>query len=1305
MILTSSILLLTALGVVEPYQQFNLNGPSSGYGLNPTLTNSQFNSQPQLPQHFRMQQGNVIQMSNNAQRFYMQPVQPQTQGFSQLQNSFQQNQQRQIPLEIKTQPQPQLQQLSQQQQQQQLSYFVQPPQPSTQMRLPILPPPPPLPPRQSTQPPAPNSLKKDLVSVQPPPDKDFLSSLQIIDNHGNLRNLKDFGLGASGDQPVNPELERSLKSIFETINRDLENAEFLPLAMNGVQNQVRSFFPSKPQSTTRNAQDIQQQHIHVGPRGQSHQIEQQGLQHQQPPQALGYAFQQPKQNQFQFLKPLRANKVEQTPEQPIRSPAQALRNSKQQVNQVKEEQKSIDNLPIQQENIDPPPTKGGREEVQKQQNDFEENTQIIEKAPVLADTKGRRQQPIVQQQPRQEVFNQVQEPTSRQPLNIEAPLSEQKSVQVQAQVQEQQANLGFDDEPVELKAVERTPVQASKSQVSGKQRLNQEQQSRKIRKELPPVAQTVEQTPLNQGRFDEQQQQQQQYDERLQQTKSQLQSPRRPLQQQQYEEENGQSIKSNVKKFEGWTPIVQRPQINEKPKAEPQRQQQQQYFDQQRDDQGFDDQKSVLQEKDSFDQAKQEPEIIKNDFPVQQQEVQAPINQQPMGAKRGGSRLVKLRKSINKFAASAKSKLGGSPDSGSKQFPVEQQNFQQNVQQEKATQQQEQLIFDTLSNFQEPNLEQGQQEQLSQEAPQQPKIQQRPSRPQDQTPYQSPPLSQVNVDSSNSYNRLPRVQAQQQSTKSVGRQISRKVAGPIKVSNQQFEEKINRQPEQQHQEEIQQQQQEEPFQQQRQQEIDQPQIQQQIQVTQQQQDEFSQGELQQQPGPDAISSQQREEQLVQQKQSQRQQQKLDDEPLQQQKQDDFIPQQKQDESSSQQKQGESFSQQKQEEMLPQQNREELPAQQEQEEPIAQQKKEEQSSQQKQDEELSQQKQEEAFPQQPQQKEDVVQEQRVQQEKFSSQAQEQMPQKQSEQQEQQVDEPVQQQPQQQSSQQKDSEDQISSTTTTSTTSRPRQTTKDKRRGQQKIEEKNTGRGKTIKLQKTPTFLAGQKQQQQKIQEGRQVSQQQENEGQNQQQEEVNTQTKIEDEVSTTTSTTTTTPKQISKGLVEEQRTISKGRLLSQKARQQQETGQNEEKQQSIEQDRQEVQIQQQQQQEQQKQQVEDEPAQQQGGQQEEPGLAQIKTQDDIFSATTTTTTTTFRPRLQQTKRLRQDAYQAEKKAPIGQQEKNQREQAQRAQLSAHQLLNTYNPLQFEPERISSLTRASQSSSQDTNVNSSPSAESY
>lgn len=1290
--------MLAALGLVESYQQFNINGASSGYGLNPALTNPQFQNQPQ--QHFRPNQGNVMQVNNNAQRFYMPSLQLQNQGFSPLQTPIQHNQQRQIPLDIKTQ-------LQQQQQQppQQISYLGSPQQQSLPlMRLPILPPPPP--PQQSAPiSPAQIPMKKNSVALQPPPDRDFLSSLQIIDNHGNLRNLQDFGLGGTNNQPVNPELEKSLRSIFETIHKDLENAEFLPLDMNGAQNQLGDIFQGKPPGQLQNAQNIQQHQTNFGPRKQPQQIEQQGHRQQQ---VLGYAFQQPKQNQFQYLKPLRANKVNQSPEQPIRSPAQALRNSKQQFNQVKDEQKPIDNLPIKQEKSDSPPTNGGPE-VQKQQNDFKEHTQTLEKAPT-ADTKGRRQpQPFI---PQQEEFNQVQEPIVRQPTKIQAPLSEQKSAPVQEQ---QQANLGFDDEPVELKAVVRAPVQPPKNQLSGKQRLSQGQHGVKTRKELSPVAQTIEQVPLNQEGFEQQPE-----DERSQ-TKTQLPQSKRPSQQNQYEEEkstDSHSIKSKVKKFDGWTPIVQRPQITEKQRVDLQ---QQQFSDQQRDDLGFDDQRPVFQEKDSgsFDQPKQEPELTKNEFPVQQQEVQVAINQQPPATKGGGgSRLVKLRKSINKFATSAKYKLASSSDTGSTQYPTEQRKIQQNVQQDKVSQQQEQQIFDTLSNPQETNLDQGQQEQLTQEVPQQPRVEQQPIKSQDQAQNQSPPSSPAAFTSTNSFSGPSRVQVPRQPTKSLGRQTVSKVVGPIKTNQQQFEESPSRQP-QQLQEEVQSQQQqnfEEPLQQQKQQEIDQPQTQlQQTQITQQQ-DEFSQGGPQQQPRPDSVFSQQPEEQFSQQKQSQQQQQKLDDEPLQQQRQDDFAPQQKQDESFSQQKQEDSFSQQKQEEVsVPQQKQEEPLAQQKQEEPLPQQKQDEQLflqkqsddiPQQRQEEQLSQQKQEEVLPQQ---KEGAIQEQRVQQEEFTAQVQEQLkPQKQPEQQEQQqVDEPFQQQQQQQSPQLKESEDELlTTTTTTSTTSRPRQVIKSKGKGQLKNEEKSVGRGRTTRPQKQ-TLSDGVKQIQ-KTQGGHQISQQQDNEGQSQQQEEVNTQTKIEDELPTTFGTTTTTPRQISKSLGEEQRIVGKGRLPSQKTRQQQETDQVEEKQQSIEQDRQEVQIQQQQQQpQQQKQQIEDDRVQEQGVQQEELGLAQVKTQEEAFSAAaaTTTTTTTFRPRLQSTKRLRQEVYQTEKKSPTGQQERGQRAQAQRAQLSAHQLLNTYNPLQFEPERISSFTRASQSSSQNTNVNSPLSAESY
>lgn len=664
MLVTSGILLLVVLGAVESFP-LNIQGANPSYTFNRALIAPQQQAFPHFqPQFFTNQDSSNLQLNRNAQRYFNpQPLHQNSPRFN-----------------------PPLQQPFLPQQQQQL-----------QRQVPVLNKSPNLPLQQNYVPAAPQQSRfapiqqnAPIKTVSPAAsfnDKDFLSSLQIIDTQGNSRLLKDFGLGGDGNQPIEPELEKSLKLIFDTINKDLENAAFLPLDLNGRQPHLEN--QAQPQYF-QGAQQAQfgPQQQHLASKGQQ--------------QSLGYSFTQPKQHQFQFLKPVRANQnlqnqVKPSQEQPIRGLKQAERNQDE---QRPIEQRPIE--PIQQEKIEQLPVKGLPEE--KQQAQFEDK---IQQAPIKSINQEYRETDIrsrpgpqfgPQQSPRKQAgVGQFQAPIEQQP--IQTPIQiEQRPVQVAQQHVEQQQ--GFDDEPAPLKVVEHDSKSHNKAAGYNTQ---DEQQNKQTRVEQASITHSVvEQEPLDRAPIEQQKQSE---------------DEQRP-QQNAYEERPNlappqvlQPIKSNVKKFAGWVPIVQQKQIDN---FEQQKSIQQHDFEQQNEEQ---DQKLVVQEK--IQQVEQVNENFANtqevsrdalERPPQQASVQPIFSQQaPTSGKQN------RRKSLNNFASPPKTRLS-SEQRAEKSFHKQQQQRLEEipVQQQR---QQDELTF--APNFeqqrQEADIDDGRKQEFSQE--------------------------------------------------------------------------------------------------------------------------------------------------------------------------------------------------------------------------------------------------------------------------------------------------------------------------------------------------------------------------------------------------------------------------------------------------------------------------------------------------------------------------------------------------------------------------------------------------------------
>lgn len=668
MILTCSCLWLLALvGFVEPYPF--AGGPQAS---GPTFNTAQHFQQPL---YSASNQQHLI--NNNAQR-YFQPQQQQPRfnpNVFRPQQLLVQPQQVALPAKTRHQP-PSYGQLPIEAQLPQHARLAQQAQPTRG--------------QNSYQQPAPIALA----------DKDFLSELQVIDPNGNLREFKDFGIGGDGNQPHDPELERQLRSIFEMIlNKDLAHAEFLPLNVNSNNHQQpRETFQESAldqqqryPSVIQNAHRSSPQHP-PQPLPQHHQQQQNLHQQQHAPTQQ----QQQQQRQYQYLTPRRTATKVKSQEPIIKSPAQTLREAQktEKVQQQRQEEE-VPQRPIEQQKVEqvqeqeilnqpapaPAPVKGGPavEQVRVEQQQEIVAAPVKSVAPVSAPKVVKTQQPAEQQ--RQEPFVQQQ---LKQVYQSKSPAPiEQKQTQQQVVEQQQQQLQGFYEE---FPAANQKTVERDLGQVK-------QQPARPIDEQLPPVRQEPIFEPLPPARVPVIEQQ------RIE--------PQQEVRQQQIEEPAIKPVQSisKSKKFDGWVPITHQQQniFGSQQKIE--------NFEQVKEDQGFDERKNNFagfeQQKEAFqtpiEQQKQEvaEPAVKSDgddranqeqiTDIQQQQFQQQLQipQQPRESLTDGGkkRFVKLRKSVNKLAASAKSRLHSNQGGNSHK-----QQVQSNVQQEERISQQKDIV-------------------------------------------------------------------------------------------------------------------------------------------------------------------------------------------------------------------------------------------------------------------------------------------------------------------------------------------------------------------------------------------------------------------------------------------------------------------------------------------------------------------------------------------------------------------------------------------------------------------------------------
>lgn len=525
-------------------------------------------------------------------------------------------------------------------------------------------------------------------------DTDFLAGLQIIDTNGKHRDLREFGIGTSS-QP--PEFVGQLRNIFESIHRDLENAQFLQLDT-GAHNQ--GALPSSPPAQNPYAQPSKTNSI-------------------APIINLPRQPEQQQQQHYQFLKPVRENNksgpqvVHQEQQQQIRSPAEAFRaNQHTEKSPVRDQPDPIQQqqLPIQQQQIpiqQQLPMQQQQIPVQQSQETFDDNpvkgqtpveTSVQQKKLSENFDHSKKEPQTEQQRTTRPTSNQVRYLTpnrAQQPAAKSQFVPEQKA-NVQ-QLQEQVEAQGFDEEqPAPLKPVERDSKTQPPVRVANFQQ---------VREEIP-LREPVQQAPIEQQRIEPQRIEQQ----RIEQQRTEPQQLEMVQQQRLKDEQQlkgSQQQQQQPKSQAGWVPIVQEPQQwnpqSAAPEAPIQQEQQPQFIQQQqfRDETAFDDQRqqTVQQQALPLEQTRfepeQEPETLKNqDF---QQQRQQQVDQQS----RGPSRLSKLRKTFSNLATSAKTR-----------FSV-QKTEEQPTQQEKITQ-----VVDLLN--QEPIFQQQQQkEELPSFQPQQ----------------------------------------------------------------------------------------------------------------------------------------------------------------------------------------------------------------------------------------------------------------------------------------------------------------------------------------------------------------------------------------------------------------------------------------------------------------------------------------------------------------------------------------------------------------------------------------------------------
>lgn len=462
---------------------------------------------------------------------------------------------------------------------------------------------------------------------------DFLSSLQIIDTHGRLRELKDFGLGGNGNEPHEPELERQLKSIFDTINRDLENAAFLPLDVNNAHQQLGNMFSN---------QYNQEQQKQVAYQNQQQQV----TKDLRAPQLVATPVQevssktQPKEVRYQFLKPLRSKKVEQQAEQPIRSPVQAIRNE-QNIQKTFEEQRHIEQVQQQPDGFDSPAISAPVEQAQFAQKQEEVPQREIVNA--HHPTKG---QQVVHSGDQQQLRYEQKQQSQPAPV-LPSVQKSSNNFQHFEQLQEQK----FDDQQTNLKDFDDDAPLPEKTRNPRRQKVNQHPKAR------PEFKVTQEQTYVSQAEIDSL--------PNVQQSNEPQQAEIHLERQQEYDDKSDnvpvqpvQQVKTNVKKFEGWVPMVRQQQV-------PALQQQSissgsgDFEPQVKDDGNY---APIVQQKEEqkVEQERNEPllEQVKVESGFNEPENKSPIVQQQPIKEPG--KFNKLKKQFSKIAATAKSKLGGS---------------------------------------------------------------------------------------------------------------------------------------------------------------------------------------------------------------------------------------------------------------------------------------------------------------------------------------------------------------------------------------------------------------------------------------------------------------------------------------------------------------------------------------------------------------------------------------------------------------------------------------------------------------------
>jgi len=621
MILIGCILLTAAISSVEPFQ-FNY-GPSPAYGFNQPLL------LPQQPPPLTSQQQyytnqDPLQLNSNAQRSYQHLTPPWF-------NSAPQRHGPTAQLNRQLAQSSQVIQSPYQQQQQQPPYG--------QSKSPVasrLPPPIPI---------------QNRPKATADADKDFLSSIQIIDTQGRLRQLKDFGLGGNGNQPHEPELERQLRGIFDLINRDLEHAAFLPLDVNSANQQIEVIQANQapqiqaPHSITPSSDNIHQQQ-----------------------QSFGYSFKQPQQHQFQYLKPLRGGKTNSNQGQQVRSPAQTIRGPKQ-IAETIEKQRPIEHESSEQQKI-------SEQEQVKAPVSQVQSEQLIEKPiPVPAKVSGPpnhghelRIEPGRYEDQRPQIKQQKNYHPEQQPIQATAHL-EQQHLQAPQLVDQQTQQQGFDDEPVPIKSVEHELTYQPKNKPHQAQVISLNKDLQGAGEIFTPQKEIHLPERTNEAQYGELQR-----DHVGDQTKAAQHQGQRQIM--------TQSAQPNVKS-EGWVPIVQEKEYDQQKLIEPQSGEQ----EPQREDQGFEEQKQIPNQGGSqFEQQKNDPglEHINNE-PLVSNPVM-PSNSLHPSSTKGQGKFNKFRKSITKIASSAKSKI-----SVAQAQQTQQQTNAPLLQQERYTQKQEQV--------------------------------------------------------------------------------------------------------------------------------------------------------------------------------------------------------------------------------------------------------------------------------------------------------------------------------------------------------------------------------------------------------------------------------------------------------------------------------------------------------------------------------------------------------------------------------------------------------------------------------------